>query len=371
MKRHYRFGLLFWAVWLVPIAVASAQDSTNVSGSLRSGKNVADLKTSPLLFDTDSVLVFSLKTNLRALTKDRGEKPIEHAAVLNYRDDKENDTIPLTLKVRGNFRRSRVNCPFPPLLIDFPKKKTKNTLFAHQNKLKLITHCQVDECVVREYLIYKLYNLFTDLSFRARLARVTYTDSLGKRDPEVHWGFLLEDDGDLAKRNAVKATKLKQISMGYADSARMATVAVFEYMIGNTDWSVPYLHNIRLFDDGQTGSLPVPYDFDHAGIVEAPYARPAEQLGLASVRERVYRGPAYPMSVLQQVFDKFNEVKPQLYALYQHESRLDKGYVRRTIKYLDEFYALINKPASARVVFNQNAKSGIPVKSSKGVSYNK
>ena len=150
--------------------------------------------------------------------------------------------------------------------------------------------------------------------------------------------------------------------MSYADSLSMATVAVFEYMIGNTDWSVPYLHNIRLLDNGQTGSLPVPYDFDHAGIVEAKYALPAEQLGIESVRERVYRGLAYPMPVFQQVFDKFNQVKPQFYALYQANSRLDKAYVKRTLKYLDEFYALINKPASARAVFKPGNQSGVVIK---------
>ena len=129
----------------------------------------------------------------------------------------------------------------------------------------------------------------------------------------------------------------------------MATVAVFEYMIGNTDWSVPYLHNIRLFDNGQAGSLPVPYDFDYSGIVEASYAIPPEQLGIQSVRERLYRGPVYSAALFQRVFDKFNDIKPQFYALYQNNNRLDKSYVKRTLKYLDEFYALINKPATARL----------------------
>ncbi|MVM29645.1 hypothetical protein GO755_06350 [Spirosoma sp. HMF4905] len=370
MKRHYHFGLLFWAVWLVS-TVATAQDSTKTAGSLKSKEITADSRKSTLLFDRDSVLEFTLTANLRVLMKDRGEKPVTHAALLSYNDGNGPDTIPLTLKARGNFRRSKVNCSFPPLLVDLPKKKVKNTLFAHQNKLKLVTHCQLEECVVREYLVYKLYNLLTDLSFRAQLVRVTYADSLGKRAPETHWGCLLEDESDLAKRNGVKANTMKQTNMGYADSLSMATVAVFEYMIGNTDWSVPYLHNIRLFANGISSSLPVPYDFDHAGIVEASYAKPAEHLGIVSVRERVYRGPVYPMDVFQQVFDKFNQVKPQLYALYQNDIRLDKSYVKRTVKYLDEFYALINKPTLAHSMFKQNAKSGIAIKSSRGVSYNK
>ncbi len=337
-----------------------------ISGCLMCASGIS-AQTTPsaplLLFTSDSTVSFTLTANLRVLLRDRGESPTAHPALLTYGEDKQKTvTLPLTLKVRGNFRRNTVNCPFPPLLIDLPKKKTQNTLFARQNKLKLVTHCQVDEWVVREYLVYKLYNQLTDLSFRAQLARVTYADSLGKRAPETHWAFLLEDEGDVAKRNGVALSNTKQTTMGYADSLTMATVAVFEYMIGNTDWSVPYLHNIRLYDNGRTGSVPVPYDFDHAGIVEATYAKPAEQLGLESVRERTYRGLGYPMPVFQRVFDAFNRVKPRFYALYQEDSRLNKAYVKRTLKYLDEFYALINKPAVARRVFGAGTQSGVMIK---------
>ena len=360
MNQQYLLVLLLWTFsWGAP-TVTTAQRPPSGSDSLPD-KHVSANK-STVLFEGDAVVAFTLTANLRALARDRGDQPVEHAAVLLYNDAKGIDTLPLTLKVRGNFRRSKDNCSFPPLLIDFPKKKTRNTLFAHQNKLKLVTHCQVDEWVVREYLVYKLYNLLTDLSFRAQLARVTYADSLGKRTPETHWGFLLEDDSDVAKRNGVKVSNVKQTTMGYADSLSMATVAVFEFMIGNTDWSVPYLHNIRLFDNGQTGSLPVPYDFDYSGIIESTYAIPPEQLGIRSVRERMYRGPVYPVSLFQQVFNKFNDLKPQFYALYQSDSRLDKGYVKRTLKYLDEFYTLINKPVAARVVFGQGAKNGVVIK---------
>lgn len=369
MKQHCLFGLLILATFLATSVVATAQDSTK--NSLKSKAGAANSEKSTLLFDREDGLEFTLTANLRALMKDRGEKTDAHPAVLSYKDGSKTDSIPLTLKVRGNFRRSKVNCSFPPLLVNFPKKKVKNTLFAQQNKLKLVTHCQLDEWIVREHLVYKLYNLLTDLSFRTQLVRVTYVDSLGKRAPETRWGCLLEDEGDLAKRNGVTANTLKQTNMGYADTLSMATVAVFEYMIGNTDWSVPYLHNIRLFANGISSSLPVPYDFDHAGIVETSYAKPSEQLDIISVRERVYRGPVYSMDVFQKVFDKFNQVKPQMYALYQNDSRLDKGYVKRTLKYLDDFYALINKPMLAQTTFRQNAKLGIAVKSSRGVSYNK
>ncbi|GAB3945474.1 hypothetical protein GCM10028805_14620 [Spirosoma harenae] len=358
MKYHSLLGVLvILAFILLSETALYAQKTSTLSDSTKS-------KGAPrFLFTNDSTLQFTLTANMRTLLKDRGEKPINHAAVLTYTDaEKQTVRLPLQMKVRGNFRRNRANCLFPPLLIDLPKKKAKNSLFAKQNKLKLVTHCQVDEWVVREYLVYRMYNLLTDLSFRAQLAQVTYADSLGKRDPETHWGFLLEDEDDVAKRNKVKVNNIKQTNMGYADSLQMATVAVFEYMIGNTDWSVPYLHNIRLFANDETGSLPVPYDFDHAGIVDTRYALPAEQLGIKTVRERMYRGLIYSKPIFQKVFDKFNATKPQFYALYQNDSRLNKGYVKNTLRYLDEFYALINNPALVQEVFGKGAKSGVVVK---------
>ncbi len=310
------------------------------------------------LFAEDDVLQFTLTTSLRNLLKDRGDTPVEHPVSLTYPDVRQQlVALPLKVKVRGNFRRKSANCLFPPLLLDFSKKKTRNTVFEDQNKLKLVTHCQIEEYVVREYLVYKLYNLLTDVSFRARLARVTYADSAGKRAPETHWAFLLEDEDTMAKRSGATLRKLKQTKMGYVDSLSMATVVIFEYLIGNTDWSVPFLHNIRLLSVSPNARpLAVAYDFDHAGIVDAKYALPAEQLNIESVRQRLYRGLPYSMTTFQKVFDRFNQVKPQLYALYTNETRLSPGYVKRTLRYLDEFYTLINKPALVQSEFLKGLK---------------
>lgn len=353
MKQYYAVGLLLWAACSsLTVAIVVAQGV------------VAGADTTHLLFARDSALRFTLTANLRLLLKDRGETPVNHPVVLTYADDRQQPvTLPVAVKVRGNFRRSSANCSFPPLLLNFPKKKTHHTLFEGQNKLKLVTHCQTEEYVVREYLVYKLFNLLTDRSFRASLARVTYADSLGKRAPETHWAFLLEDEVAMAKRNGGTVYSQKQTNARYVDSLGMATVAVFEYLIGNTDWSVPYLHNIRLLSlSAHSDPFPVPYDFDHAGIVEANYARPAEQLAIQSVRQRLYQGLPYPVTIFQKVFDQFNQLKPQLYAVYTNDSRLSPAYVKRTLKYLDDFYGIINKPASVRSEFFKADPSRIVIK---------
>lgn len=313
------------------------------------------------LFSSDSVLVFTLTAPFQRLLKDRGDKPVPHLAQLSYAGGAE--ALPVKLTVRGNFRRKRANCVFPPLFLDVSKKKAGNTPFANQKKLKLVTHCQNEEYVVREYLVYRLYNLVSENSFRARLCKVTYVDSAGKLKPETRWAALLEDEDDLVKRNGGMPNKLRQLSAYDMDSLSMATVAVFEYLIGNTDWSVPYRHNIRLLTlPTYKDPVPVPYDFDHAGIVETDYAMPAEQLGIASVRDRLYRGLAYPSEVFQRVFDRFNQLKPQFYALYQNDSRLSPAYVKRTLRYFDDFYETINKPSTVRAIFLGGKRSNVVIK---------
>jgi hypothetical protein len=304
------------------------------------------------LFQKKDVLQIKIEANLKVLLKDRGQTPQYHWAKLSYVDDQGNTvTFPIKTKVRGNFRRSATNCSFPPLLLNFPKKEVKNTLFEHQDKLKLVTECVNEDLVFHEYLAYEIYNILTDFSFRARLTEVTYIDSLGKKEPDKEFGILLENETDVAKRNAAKNTYMKNVSMEQYDSVQMATIVLFEYLLGNNDWSVSALHNIKQFTKTGKLFLSAPYDFDHSGIVEANYALPPPQLEIASVRERLYRGLNYPPSVFQQVFDKFNSVKPQIYALYQENPLLSAGYIKRTVKYLDDFYDEINDPKAIKKYF--------------------
>jgi hypothetical protein len=318
------------------------------------------------LFLREDPLHFTLTARMQSIVRDR-TKPkedslsVKHPALLTYTDPAKPTAVslPLTLVVRGNFRRNANNCAFPPLYLDFQKKKIKETLFAKQNKLKLVTHCQTEDYVVREYLIYKLYNLVTDLSFRARLARVSYVDSLKKRQTETRWGFLIEDEDDMAKRNRLTEVK-KGVESSEADSLSMARLAVFEFMIGNIDWSVFYRHNVRLaIGPGYTRPAVIPYDFDHAALVDAPYAQALEPDNTTGLPERHYRGPLYPGSLIKKVFAEFNTLKPRFYAVYETDKRLNRAYVKQTIRFLDAFYAIINNPETVRSNFFNGDADGV------------
>ncbi len=304
------------------------------------------------LFQKKEVLQINIVTNLRALLKDKKDNTAYYSANLSYSDEQnETMTLPIKLKQRGNFRRTSGTCDFPPLLLNFPKKKVKNTLFDNQDKLKLVTQCLTENLVFHEYLVYEIYNLLTDISFKARLVEVKYIDSLNKRKSITHYGFFIEDETDLAKRNEAKNSNQKNLTMAHMDSVTMATVAMFEYLIGNNDWSVPALHNIKLFTQPNKIFLPTPYDFDHSGIVDANYALPPPQLELSSVRERLYRGLDYSPEIFQQVFDKFNSLKPKIYALYVDNPLLDNRYIKQTVRYLDAFYEDINDPKAIKKHF--------------------
>jgi hypothetical protein len=338
----------------------AAKDTTKTD-TTKSGKHLGPL------FKHDTMLVFTIVANMKPLLRDRGDKPIDHLAVLKYaRKKKAPIDIPIKIKVRGNFRRQTANCEFPPLLIDIDKQKKKNSVFDYQNHLKLITHCVNEEYIFQEYMVYKIYNLLTDYSFKARLARVTYQDSAAKRPTETKMAFLLEDETDLAKRNSLKMYELKQLRAEQLDSLAMARLSVFEYLIGNTDWSVPFLHNIKLLTNGVSLPVPVPYDFDHSGIVAAKYAAPSEALPIISVRERLYRGIAYPLPIFEQVFAQFRTLRPQIYALYENNSLLQPNYVKKTVKYLDEFYEVINNPKAVKREFvdvgTENQAGGAVIK---------
>ena len=372
MKPTDRFTSLIYLFLLTWPGLTTAQTtSPTQEGAAPADSSSAKGKLADLFLSEDP-LTFTLTAQMQRIVTDR-TKPandslsVKHPARLTYSNaaNGDNVSLPLTLLVRGNFRRNANNCAFPPLYLDFPKKQTKGTLFAKQNKLKLVTHCQAEDYVVREYLIYKLYNVVTDLSFRARLARVSYVDSLRKRQTETRWGFLIEDEDDVAKRNGLKEFK-GEIEGNVADTLSMARMAVFEYMIGNIDWSVFYRHNIRLASGpGFSKPAVIPYDFDHAALVDAPYAHALEPDNTTGLPERQYRGPLYPGWLLKKVFDEFNTLKPQFYAIYQTDKRLNRAYVKQTIRFLDAFYAVINNPAAVKSNFFYGDDNGALFKSFK------
>jgi hypothetical protein len=323
--------------------------------TVSSSSSVQSVSFQKELFDNDEVLNIKLSGDIRAVLNDRGDNPQYHPMSFSYFEKDSNEvSMPMNMKTRGHFRKDKGNCNYPPLTLDLSKSnQSPSSLFYKQNKLKLVMPCQGDEYVIREWLVYKLYNLITPKSFRTRLVRVTLADQSKKKQTSFH-GILLEDEKQMAQRNHAVIVEKKLMKPQNTEMDAFLTLAVFEYMIGNTDWSVQYLQNIKLVAaDASAVPTTVPFDFDHSGMVNAPYARPAEELEMASVMQRRYRG--YCIADMKQ-FDRivalFNRLKKDFYNVYTNCSFVDSKYVKAVTKYFDEFYATINDPKDLKKAFS-------------------
>ncbi|MFC1639262.1 hypothetical protein ACFL3B_00705 [Gemmatimonadota bacterium] len=321
------------------------------------------------LFRSHDVLHLTLEADLNAVRRDIGEDREEHDATLSYTDENgELVVLQATVKTRGRFRRDWRNCDFPPLKVDlkkarFPEDQLVGSLFENQNELKLVCHCQNDESefeqfVLQEYLAYRVYALFTEMSFSVRLAHVTYQDAGGRRDPFSRYAFFIEDEKNMAMRNGAVVLDSVGVRQMDTDDEQSALFAFFQYFIGNTDWKVSALHNVKLLDREPRFPIVVPYDFDWAGVVDPPYATPPQALRTRDVRERVFISPCLTNYDIERVIRMFNERKGAIYALYSELPALDERSRRRSLEYMDDFYEIINEPRAVRREFVRACPAG-------------
>ncbi len=310
-----------------------------------------------LLFDSNQVLELRIASDFRGLMAERDSLELEPfpatishtVAAPGQPFSLEPVPVEAKLKLRGHWRRQKSNCDFAPIKVDFTKDARTGTIFEGQGDLKLVTHCregeQFQQYVLREYLVYRLYNILTPVSHRVRLVRAWYVDTTGRSDSLLQYAFFLENDRKAAERNGSRLVTATGARWDDLDSDHGALVSAFEYLIGGSDWSLPGLHNILLFRQQETGAvLPVAYDFDWTGIVNTSYARPDHRLPIKSVRERLYRGICRTAEEWQPVLARFQGAREALYAVYDSVPGLDPGYTRETRKYLDQFFEVIGDP---------------------------
>jgi hypothetical protein len=213
--------------------------------------------------------------------------------------------------------------------------------------------------ILKEYLVYKIYNLITDKSFRVRLVNLTVEDDKNKKKPFSQFAFFIEDVGALAKRNHCTELKNVRINTETTQREQMTLVAIFEYMIGNTDWAVSVLHNIRLLKSKEDSTLRpfvVAYDFDYSGLVDAEYAIPDPLLNTTTVLERVYRGFPRTMEELDKTLQVFKDQKEKIYSLVKKFELLSSRNRDEMIGYLNDFYKQINDKRTIKNVFIDDAR---------------
>jgi len=315
-------------------------------------------KAPPPLFASDSTVSLIIRvSNLEAFMKDRDsttKRP--YAATIRYASSATDSvSVPVELRARGHYRRKKSNCSFPPVHVTFgDKETTKGTLFAKQRPLKLVTPCRekdntYEQYIVREYMAYRVYNLLTPRSYKVRLVRVTYQDSLGKVAPVTRHAFFVENDKALASRLNGELIEQKGIGIHLVDPDQYGLMAMFEYMIGNTDWSMPAQHNVRLVRDSSGTTYSIPYDFDFSGLVNTRYAVPDSTLNIPNVTVRLYRGDCRTQDELLPIFSQFATQRDPIYALYKGQPGLDERSAKDAVSYLKEFYDVVENRKEWRI----------------------
>jgi hypothetical protein len=343
-KLHAMKALIFLPLCLLLYPTGHPGNTDN------NGKETISIPAPPgkELFDSDELLSIKLTGNVRDAFGDRSAKPKYFPFSLYYQPAGEQELrTPVRIRTRGHFRKMKSNCVYPPLLLNFTNKdQVSSSLFYNRDKVKLVMPCKNDEYIVKEYLVYKLYNLVSPMSFRARLVKVTFDDTIRKKITGPFYGILLEEEASMAKRNEMTSVEPKMLRPQNADMNSFLTMAMFQYMIGNTDWSTQYRQNIKfLLKDPKDLPIPVPYDFDHSGMVDAPYALPAEELLMTTVTERRYRGYCITdMKTFDPLIARFKQLKGEFYKVFTECPYLDAKTIKSCTKYLDEFYETLNSP---------------------------
>ncbi len=224
------------------------------------------MRRSVHFFQSLEPLEFTLEGKFSALTRDRDpeSKNVYSGVIRLAGHNNATIEVPVELSARGSLRRK--SCEFIPLRVAFSKNEAKGTVFEmHGAALKLVTHCtntsESDQFILREYLAYRIGNIVTPRSFRARLAHVTYVDSEKRKILTTRYAMFIEDDDDVARRLEGKIVD-RELRFEQLHPVAVLQMTLFEFMIGNTDYSIFGRHNVRIVEHGSGLVYPIPYDFD-------------------------------------------------------------------------------------------------------------
>jgi len=217
-------------------------------------------KASEAFFATVSPLEVTLTMNIKRIKNDKGEDPPWRLGSFSYKDASGKDvSLPVQVRTRGIWRKK--NCEMPPLRLNFKGEQTKGTLLEGIDKPKLVNYCkdtdEYEQYILQEAQLYRVYNLLTPASHRMRLLTVNYTDSASGKVYAKRAGILLEEPDVMAARNGGPILDLKGAVAEDLDPFHDALVGLFNFFIGNTDFSVYALHNVELVNQPSGTVIPV------------------------------------------------------------------------------------------------------------------
>jgi len=302
------------------------------------------------LFDflkQDQPIEVVLKTDLSTMIEDKMTNHDYQAGIFTFKRNGKKTEIPVKVKVRGKFRL--MTCDFPPMKLKFKKAQLALMGLDTFNKFKLVTHCLDSEAapatyLKKEYLAYKMMNQLVDHSFRTQLLKIRYVDSKGKIAPIVTTAFIIEEDEQVANRMGGEIVKAFNTSPEKVDRIQLAKIALFNYMIGNSDWDLKRSKNLKFVKMGNGKLCPIAYDFDFAGLVTPPYIKHGERVvkdihlnedELKSIKEKFY----FEKDALLQIIKNFKYSTAS-------EKREMRKYIKTSFEKLDNVEAILKEQSA-------------------------
>jgi len=287
----------------------------------------------------DDIINLEIKGDLQHLFVARHEADQYHPA--NIKIARGDSLMQFDMKIsRRGVTRKKI-CDFPPIKLKFPKASLKERGFSSLNDYKLVTHCMEGEAdlVLKEYLIYKLFNQLTEKSFRVKLAKIRYIDESEAVPDDIHFGFLIEGNKELASRLDGKLLDPEKLKITSVDKEQYKKMVVFQYMIANTDWNLSKGHNIKWVQTSNSEvPTPIPYDFDYCGLVNAPYAVPHPQIPIKNVRQRYLQWRGKSKEELKPVCKNFTTNKATFIEACQEFGNLTDTSKAEMVSFLETFF---------------------------------
>ena len=295
------------------------------------------------LLSGEEPLYLTMKFDVAALKKTRFQDEYHDAEMTNVVSDDFQVTHSVQVKARETIRGKI--CTLPPLWLNIGSSGIKTDSLQNVFRMNMVVRCkdaaQYGPYVLREYLVYKIYNIITPLSHRVRLVRLTIIDTGTGNEVTEDWAFLQEPDELMTLRLNGKIVKNDELSMSRVNPKVINSLSMFQYMIGNGDYSVTGRHNLKILalnSGNPSGFLPVPYDFDYSGLVNTDYAVPSETLGTTSVQERYYLGPCRPNQVHKETIQELAQFEDEIMEYIKDFKYLDDKEKIDMIEYLDSYF---------------------------------
>jgi len=300
------------------------------------------------------------------------------------------------VSVRGKTSFKAGQCEFPKLKLKFraAKGRPPGSLFDGMASVKIGTHCgegpddvlserwgrlQNENSPIREAFVYRLLEALRVPALKARPVQIRYVDvktvttagaaarPAARPTTLVRHAMFLEDDRQAESRFGAQG-QYTEDTFGSADTrfapADSARLAFAEALIANFDWCVRFfptdtyrcdgrhpLWNVLALKRPDGSAVPVPYDFDLAGMVTGhhrwftivfnPAFAPGASEAAVKVLAQLQRTRTlFTRAQLDATRAEFMRHKEEAYAVLA-EAQLDDAGRRNAAAHLDAFYAVI------------------------------